>query len=278
MGSAAISSEIITSSGRTISYNEAGRGAPVILLHGIGSAARSWKAQLEDLSDRFRLIAWDAPGYGTSTALPSSRPLAREYADALSEFVDALGLERFHLVGHSLGSLIAARYAADYHGRLMSLTLASIASGHAMYSPEERARLREGRLGILAELGPRGMAETRGALLLSPAATDDMRRSVIETMAAIRPDGYRQAVFLLSGGDTRADVLRIPPDVPVQVIFGGADTITTPEQNRRVASACARAPIHVIDGAGHAVYIEKAAEFNQLLRAFLDAHCTGFGS
>jgi pimeloyl-ACP methyl ester carboxylesterase len=152
---------------------------------------------------------------------------------------------------------------------LLSLTLASIAGGHAMLPAEERARLREGRLGILRELGPRGMAEKRGALLLSPAATDLMRQSVIQTMAAIRPDGYRQAVFLLSGGDTRADMLRLPPDLPVQIIFGGADTITTPEQNRHVASACARAPVHVIAGAGHAVYIEKATEFNQLLQTFL---------
>lgn len=272
MSSAAISSKIITPSGRTISYIEAGHGTPVVLLHGIGSGARSWKAQFEGLSDRFRLIAWDAPGYGTSTALTSTKPLAREYADILSEFVSAVGVERFHLLGHSLGSLIAARYAADFSKRLMSLTLASVASGHAMHSPEERARLREGRLGILDDLGPRGMAEKRGPLLLSPDATDAMRQSVIETMAAIRPDGYRQAVFLLSGGDTRADVLRIPSDFPVQIIFGGADTITTPEQNRRVASASPRAAIHVIEGAGHAVYIEKPAEFNRLLRAFLDAH------
>jgi pimeloyl-ACP methyl ester carboxylesterase len=270
MSRVAVPSQIVTASGRTVSYIEAGSGTPVMLLHGIGSGARSWKAQLEDLSNRFRLIAWDAPGYGTSTGLASPEPAASDYADVMSEFVDALGLRRFHLVGHSLGSLIAARYAADHSECLVSLTLASIAGGHAMLSAEERARLREGRLGILTELGPRGMAEKRGAALLSPAATDAMRRSVIETMAAIRPDGYRQAVFLLSGGDTRADVLRLRPDLPVQVIVGGADTITTPEQNRRVATACARASVHVIDGAGHAVYIEKPAEFNQLLRTFLD--------
>jgi pimeloyl-ACP methyl ester carboxylesterase len=272
MGRAATSSQVVTSSDRNVSYIEAGDGVPVVLLHGIGSGARSWKAQFQDLSDRFRVVAWDAPGYGTSTPLTPPKPIAREYADAVSEFVRALDVERFHLVGHSLGSLIAARYAADHPERLMSLTLASIASGHAMHTPEERARLREGRLNILAELGPRGMAEKRGPALVSSAATDAMRQSVIETMAAIQPSGYRQAVFLLSGGDTRADVLRLPTDLPVQVIFGGADTITTPEQNLRVASACPRAPVHVIEGAGHAVYIEKPAEFNQKLRAFLDSH------
>lgn len=266
------SAEIIVSSGRTFSFVGSGDGVPVVLLHGIGSGARSWKAQIEGLSDQFRLIAWDMPGYGTSTALEPPEPIASDYADALSEFVGALGLDRFHLVGHSLGSLVAARYAADHPDRLISLTLCSIAGGHAMLPIEERARLREGRLGALAELGPRGMAEKRGAALLSSAATDTMRRSVIETMAAIRPQGYRQAVFLLSGGDTRADILRFRPDLPVQVIVGGADTITTPEQNRRVASARTQAPVHVIAGAGHAVYIEKPTEFNQLLRAFFGTH------
>jgi pimeloyl-ACP methyl ester carboxylesterase len=262
-------SEIVTPGGRTVSYIEAGAGIPVVLLHGIGSGARSWTAQLDDLSGRFRIIAWDAPGYGTSTAVASPQPRAGEYADALTDFVDALALERFHLVGHSLGALIAARYAAEHPDRLLSLTLASIAGGHAMHPPQERARLREGRLTILTELGPRGMAESRGANLLTPAATDTMRRAVIETMATVRPDGYRQAVFLLSGGDTRADVLRIPPTVPTQIIVGGGDTVTTPEQNRVVASAKPQAPVHVIDGAGHAVYIEKAAEFNKRLRDFL---------
>jgi pimeloyl-ACP methyl ester carboxylesterase len=262
-------SEIVTASDRMVSYIEAGNDVPVLLLHGIGSGARSWTAQVDGLSDSFRVIAWDAPGYGTSTALASSEPHAGEYADILSQFVHALKLDRFHLVGHSLGALIAARYAADQPERLLSLTLASIAGGHATYPPDDRARLREGRLKLLAELGPRGMAESRGPNLLTPAASDAMRQAVIETMAAIRPDGFRQAVFLLSGGDTRADVLRIPPTLPVQIIFGGADTVTTPEQNRRVASARPQAPIHVIEGAGHAVYIEKPAEFNKRLRDFL---------
>ena len=262
--------EVTAAGGRTVSYTEAGEGVPLVFLHGIGSGARSWSSQIDGLSDRYRVIAWDAPGYGSSSPVLSSEPDAGHYVDVLAQFVSSLRLDRFHLVGHSLGALIAARYALEHRPKLRSLTLASIASGHAMHSMEERARLRAGRLEILAKLGPRRMAEERGRLLLSGAATDAMRQAVIETMAAIRPEGYRQAVFLLSGGDTRADVLRLADDLPVQVIFGSADTVTTPEQNRRVASACARAPISIIDGAGHAVYIEKAEQFNQTLRDFLE--------
>jgi pimeloyl-ACP methyl ester carboxylesterase len=145
-----------------ISYLEAGRGdPPLVLLHGIGSRAASWRHQLAGLSDRLRVIAWDAPGYGESSDLAAPAPTAGDYAACLASFLDALGAGRLHLVGHSLGALMAARFAADHPERIASLTLASVASGHARLAEAERARLLAGRLDDLARLGPAGMAEKR---------------------------------------------------------------------------------------------------------------------
>src|SRR3546814_16252965 len=128
-----------TASGR-ISYREAGSGAPLVLLHGIGSAARAFRDQLAVLSAGYRVIAWDAPGYGDSINLPMPQPGAGDYAAALAAFLDALGVTSRHLLGHSLGALMAARFAAAYPQRVRSLTMASIAVGHAHLSerPEER--------------------------------------------------------------------------------------------------------------------------------------------
>src|SRR5688572_31632112 len=83
-------------------YLEEGTGTPLVLLHGVGSAARSWQHQLHGLSQGFRVVAWDAPGYGGSSALAAPQPGAQDYADALRGFLAALGIEQFHLVGHSL--------------------------------------------------------------------------------------------------------------------------------------------------------------------------------
>ena len=255
----------ITRGNASFSYVEEGTGTPLVLLHGIGSAARSWKHQTERLSKQMRVIAWDAPGYGESTALTPEKPSAEDYASALDEFVGALGLDRFHLVGHSLGCVMSARYARLHPQRLLSLTLASIATGHAPLTETEREKLRAGRLDDLATLGARGMAEKRGPRLLGPGASQERVRAVVETMAMIRPDGFTQAVWMLSNADTRADVAALPAEMRVQFIYGDADVITTPEQNRSVHRQRPGAPVHVLTGAGHACYIEQPEAFNELV-------------
>ncbi|HXP29991.1 MAG TPA: alpha/beta fold hydrolase [Stellaceae bacterium] len=255
--------------GAEISYLERGAGQALVLLHGIGSGARSWRNQLAALSDHFRVIAWDAPGYGRSTPLAKSAPDAADYAAALAAFLAALGVARCHLVGHSLGALIAARFAAERPGLILSLTLASVARGHAHLPAEERERLLQGRLADVASLGSRGMAEKRGPRLLGPDATAAMRQSVIETMAAVDPPGYGQAARMLSQGDAKADVARLPAAMPVQFVWADADVITTPAANRAIAAARPQAPVQIIASAGHALYLEKPDEFNAILRRFV---------
>ena len=255
----------VTCGNACFSYLEQGTGTPLVLLHGVGSAARSWTHQVDALSNRSRVIAWDAPGYGTSTALAPDEPSAGDYAASLQEFLAALRVDHFHLVGHSLGCIMAARYAKQHPGRILSLTLASVATGHAHLPAAERERLRAGRLDDLAALGARGMAEKRGPRLLGPNAAPQSVRAVVETMALIRPDGYTQAVRMLSNADTRADVRALAPDMRVQFIYGDADVITTPEQNESVHRERPGAPVHVLPGAGHACYIEQPEAFNELV-------------
>jgi pimeloyl-ACP methyl ester carboxylesterase len=255
----------VTRGNASFSYLEQGTGTPLVLLHGVGSGARSWTLQVDALSSRLRVIAWDAPGYGGSTALAPAEPSAEDYAASLQEFLAGLGVDRFHLVGHSLGSIMASRYAKLHPERILSLTLASVATGHAQLPAVEREKLRAGRLDDLAALGPRGMAEKRGPRLLGPNAPPESTRAVVETMAMIRPDGYTQAVRMLSNADTRADVRALAPDMRVQFIYGDADVITTPEQNQSVHRERPAAPVHVLAGAGHACYIEQPEAFNALV-------------
>ena len=137
----------IEGGGSVFTYSEAGAGTPLVLLHGIGSAARAFDDQLAGLSDRLRVIAWDAPGYGGSTCLAPESPRANDYAAALGAMLDALGIPACHLVGHSLGTLIAASFAADHPERILSLTLASVAAGQARLPAAEREKALAQRLG-----------------------------------------------------------------------------------------------------------------------------------
>ena len=259
----------IEGGGSVFTYSEAGAGTPLVLLHGIGSAARAFDDQLSGLSDRLRVIAWDAPGYGGSTCLAPASPRASDYAAALAAMLDALGIPACHLVGHSLGTLIAASFAADHPQRILSLTLASVAAGQARLPAAEREKALAQRLGDVVELGPRRMPEQRGPRLLAPGATPEMLRRVIETMAAVRPDGFSQAARMLASGDIKADIPRLLADMPVQFLYGDGDVITPPARNLEVAALRPTAPVHVVKDAGHAVYLEQPARFNSIVFDFV---------
>jgi pimeloyl-ACP methyl ester carboxylesterase len=259
----------IEGGGSVFTYREAGAGTPLVLLHGIGSAAGAFDDQLAGLSDRLRVIAWDAPGYGGSTGLAPQSPRAGDYAAALGAMLDALGIPACHLVGHSLGTLIAASFAADHPQRILSLTLASVATGQARLPAAEREKALAQRLGDVVELGPRRMAEQRGPRLLAPAATPEMLRRVVETMAAVHPGGYSQAARMLASGDIKADISSLPADMAVQFLYGDGDVVTPPARNIEVAALRPTAPVHVIKDAGHAVYLEQPARFNAIVSDFV---------
>jgi pimeloyl-ACP methyl ester carboxylesterase len=218
-----------------------------------------------------RVIAWNAPGYDVSTALAAEAPAVQDYADAIKAFLDVLAVDGCDVVGHSLGALMAARFACAFPDHVRTLTLAGCAIGHARYDQAERERLLKSRIGDVEELGVRGMAEKRGPRLVSASASEEMRRQVVETMANVHQHGYAHASRMLSQGDMLGDLGVMPADIPVQFIYGSADVITPPDVNLKAAAMRPNAPVHVIEGAGHALYVECAEEFNDLVRRYLEA-------
>jgi len=106
--------------GDRFSYMEAGQSklSPVLLLHGIGANSLHWRYQLAGLASRFRLIAWNAPGYMLSDNLRAETPSGRDYSDALDDFLKALGVAGFNIVANSFGTRIAQSFAYHYPGRI----------------------------------------------------------------------------------------------------------------------------------------------------------------
>jgi pimeloyl-ACP methyl ester carboxylesterase len=255
-----------------IAFVEKGRGKTIIFLHGIGSAARSWQFVLDLLPADRRALAWNAPGYLPSDALVMDWPSASDYAERLGAFLDHRASEPVHLVGHSLGCLIAARFARLSPHRVKTLTLASCALGHARLQEEERNRLLASRIHDIEHLGPRGMAQKRGLRLLSNQNDPQLVETVIETMAAVDPRGYLQASRMLSTGDLIGDIEQLPSDLPVQFIYGSADVITPPEANLRAAKARPGATVKVLEAAGHACYIEQPNAFLSAIEELVSKH------
>ncbi|WP_077002485.1 alpha/beta fold hydrolase [Variovorax sp. KK3] len=257
--------------GAHVSVRECGTGPALVCLHGIGSGSASWLDTALLLADEVRVIAWDAPGYGESTPLVPASPKAVHYAERLGALLDALGIDRCVLVGHSLGALTAvaaARPGPPLASRIAKLVLISPAAGYGAPGREEaQARARAERLESLEQLGIAGMAAKRSARLVSEHASDTARQWVRWNMARLNEGGYRQAIELLCNGDLLAD---LPPAMPVRVACGALDVVTTPEQCGEVARQCG-VPLELLPRAGHASYVEQPAAVAALLRQALAA-------
>ncbi|KVZ05758.1 alpha/beta fold hydrolase [Burkholderia ubonensis] len=250
---------------RAAGAQHAGRTLPVVLLHGIGSGAASWVRQLDALGASRRVFAWDAPGYGASTPVHGASPAAADYAASLAAWLDALGIDRCVLVGHSLGAIIAGGFARVMPERVAGLLLISPAGGYGSAPAETRASRRDARLAMLAELGPAGLAAQRSGNMLSGFASEDARAWVRWNMARIVPAGYAQATHLLANADLASDLAGFRGRTAVAV--GANDAITPPAACERIAAA-AHVGLQVIPQAGHAGYVEAPAVYSALIDAF----------
>ena len=120
--------------GCSIAYREAGQGAGLVLLHGFLSDSRCWRSQLSGLSDGFRVVAWDAPGAGSSSDPPDTFT-TMSYARCLAGFLDTIGIARAHVVGLSWGGILAQVLSLDPE-RLRCLILARHHAGWKGSLPE----------------------------------------------------------------------------------------------------------------------------------------------
>lgn len=240
-----------------------------VLLHGIGSGSANWLRQLEaaEQIEGVGLLAWEAPGYGKSDAVGPSQPDAADYGQRLWAWLDALKVGKpITLVGHSLGALMATRAVLQRPQQVARLVLLSPAQGYARASIEERQKKLDERLTNLQTLGVRGMAQKRGAAMLSPSAAPDLVQYVQMVMAQLNPAGYTQAVHLLMGGDLLTDVTQVVAQrpCPITVASGDLDTITPPAACQNVA-ATATVPWVSLGPAGHACALDAAENVNALL-------------
>ena len=251
----------------------AGGEMPLVLLHGIGSHARSFVPLIGVLEARFSVLAWDAPGYGDSVPLAAEWPDALDYAAALNRLLAHLEISRCTLVGHSLGALIAARLAVVSPNRVAKLCLISPAQGYGVAKggslpPNVASRLEE-----LDCLGPEKFAAKRApGLLAEPAARPDVLQLVEQAMAAVRRPGYDQATRMLAGGRLLDDAAKVC--VPTAVLVGTHDRVTPPANARSVFEALPATARHgygEIKGAGHAVCQEEPVEIARVISSIVDS-------
>lgn len=253
-----------------VAWREAGEGLPLILLHGIGSGSGAFSGQLEGLASAFRVIAWDAPGYGGSDPLHNPTPLAADYAQVLADFALQLGLTEAIVLGHSLGAMVAAAWAAQPTLPLRALVLASPARGYGQATPEVRASKFRERADLVARLGITGLAEQRSAGLCAPGAPASVVAQVSRHMARATASGYLQAAHMLAHDDLLTHLHRMieQKPIPVSVMCGELDRVTPLDACAEVARSIG-APFVPLHRVAHACYVEDPAQFNEALLALL---------
>lgn len=259
---------------------ELGSGEPVLLVHGLGSAGFwDWRHNLRALGRRFRVVALDLPGHGFSAPLGRAVGLAA-LVEPVLETVEALGLERFHVTGTSLGGRVALALAEGMPGRVLTLALCdSLGFGEPSVRLSGLAYLPL----LLPFLGPvaAGAVHRLARPLLralSGRARDQTRALYLRALA--RPGfgaGYTrllQSISRLGGMHREFMVLRRPAleGVPVLVIWGERDPIFPPEHGRRAQQLLPHSRLCVLKGAGHVVQAEQPARFNRLLLDHLRRH------
>ena len=146
--------EVVNVGGLDIAFRRQGRGPALLLLHGGVSDSRVWRVEIESLSDEFTVVAWDAPGCGASSDPPETFRMA-DFADCLAGFVEATGLGRPHVLGHSWGATLALELCRRQPSMVASLVLVGAYAGWAGSLPPDEVDRRLGMVVAIADASDR---------------------------------------------------------------------------------------------------------------------------
>lgn len=251
-----------------IAVDHVGTGSLVVFLHGIGGNRTNWREQLPVFGERFHAVAWDARGYGDSDDYEGPLEFG-DFAHDLRRVLDHFRCERAHLVGLSMGGVIALDFQARYGQRVASLTLCDAMPGFSDFSETERAefvRLRQEPL--LAGKTPREIAPIVASTLISKRPRPGIFETLVTSLSALRKESYLKT---LAGSVGYARRFRLEDiDVPVHIVVGDEDRLTPPAVSLRMARRIRGARLTILAGAGHLSNIEQPEAFNRAVLDFLE--------
>lgn len=250
---------------RVISYATVGEGDEVVVLvHGYGGDKNSWLFLQEPLGDGRMVHALDLPGHGDS-----AKDVGDGSLDTLSRtvvgFLDALGIDTTHLVGHSLGGAVALTAAAAAPERVRSVTLVAPAG----FGSEINADYLRGFAGATSrrELKPHLRALFADEKLVTRQLTEDLLKykrldgvdTALRTLLGALLDGDQQAI------DATGVLASV--DVPVSVVWGREDRVLPPQNADVIGDG---APVRLVDGAGHMVHMEAPSTVRDAIETTMD--------
>jgi len=245
-----------------------GKGPPLFMVHGIGARKTSWAEMTRHLADDFTCIAYDLRGHGESPKGDGAFGLDELVAD-LEALRAKLGIEKAHVIGHSLGGMIGPAYALAYPERVISLGLLSTA---AFRTPEDSAKVKA----VVKAMEEKGIAQVLGTLVdrwftdkfqVEHADRIEARkRQVVET-----DPGVFLNVFHIYAETEMAPWLH-KVTAPSLVLTGELDGGCNPRLNREIAAALPHAELVILEGLKHSILNEATERVAGPVAKFLRAH------
>jgi len=239
-----------------------GEGAPLVMIHGFGGDLNNWQFNQPALAEERTVYALDLPGHGGSVkqGIGGSVP---DLAAAVRDFLDAVGIDRAHLCGHSMGGAIALHLATEEPARVASVTLVSSAGLGDEINMDYiegfiRADKRKDMKSVLEKLFADSSLVSRDMVeeLLKYKRLDGVPEALRTIAEATFPGGKQGHVLADRVGSV---------GVPVQAIWGEADEIVPAGH----AEAIPEGSRHVLKNAGHMVHMERAGEVNRIISSFV---------
>jgi 3-oxoadipate enol-lactonase len=245
-------------------YEMTGTGEPLLLIHGLGSSARNWKLQVQYFAEKYRVITYDLRGHGRSNKPPGPYSM-RIFSKDTAALLTGLEAAPAHVVGISMGGMIAFELAVHYPDLLRSLVIVNSVPEVRVTSPREHLEMWP-RFLILKALGVRRMGMALGKRLFPKPEQKETRRIFVERWAQNDKRAYEDALRAVLGWSMEAHLEEI--HCPALVI--AADRDYWPLDVKQAYTArMPDARLTVITDARHAVAMEKPDEFNRILGEFL---------
>jgi pimeloyl-ACP methyl ester carboxylesterase len=251
--------------GHFVAYRHAGEGPPLVLLHGFLCDSRCWRRQLADLTDRLRVVAWDAPGAGSSSDPPDPFTIT-DWAHCLATFLDVVGIQRAPILGLSWGGILAQEFYRLYPDRVLALVLCGTYAGWKGSLSESACKERLERCFAESSLPPEDFVPRWVPQFFTEDASRDLREEMSAIVSDFHPLGFR--LMAKSSADTDTTDLLSNIGVPTLLLWGDDDRRCPMNIAEQLRDAIPHAELRVIANAGHVSNMEQPKEFNAEVRRF----------
>jgi pimeloyl-ACP methyl ester carboxylesterase len=254
--------------GTKIYWDEQGRGEPVVMIMGLGWSSNMWHRTRPVLAVHYRTIAFDNRGAGRSEVPPGPYAIAQMASDAAA-VLDAAGADSAHVVGASMGGMIAQELALQYPKRVRSLVLACTAPGgpHAVQADPETIQVL-----FRPEGSPKERAEAVVPYIYDASTPREWIDQDLQVLSEWYPslEGYMaqlQGILVWEGYS------RLPQiTAPTLVIHGANDRLVPPGNADIIASRVPGAQLIKLSNAGHIFMTDQSKLAHQAILEFLSAH------